>query len=541
MHFLPEHGNALTLKLRTVKTYKLLWLSVMFSMLFSGIIVVPLSIFFHGRVTHDYVITGIITAFLVSLAIVYILVVLIKQLEVEEERFRRAFETSAIGMALASLQGRWLKVNKVLCNMTGYQEQELMEMQLEDITHPDDIKVALAYRKSLLSGEFPYFHCEERFIHKEGHTVRAFLSVSLVRDARGGPLYFIVQAEDITERKKAEDALRESESRYRAIVEDQAEFVCRYVRGGILTFANNTICRYSGMQREDLLGRSFFQFIHKDYRDDLARRIEALDINNPFIIAEAWIVLPDGRKVWHRWNHHAIFNDSGEILEYQSTGNDITDLKQVQDSLMAEKNFSNAVIDSLPGIFYLFDEQGRFLRWNNNFMLVAGYTGEELSGMGPQDFFDWNDKEIVTNAIQEVFVKGHYSVDAQLVSKDGSKTPYFFTGLRHMVDDKLYLLGMGIDMSMRKLAEAEREGLIRELRESLDNVKELRGLLPICASCKNIRDDKGYWRGVEDYISSHSEALFTHSICPECTSRLYPEQYKSIMKKKKSGVTEGNV
>lgn len=81
------------------------------------------------------------------------------------------------------------------------------------------------------------------------------------------------------------------------------------------------------------------------------------------------------------------------------------------------------------------------------------------------------------------------------------------------------------EIGQRAIAEKEREGLIRELREALARVKTLSGLLPICAACKKIRDDSGYWNRIEDYICKHSEAEFTHGLCPECAKRLYPDFY----------------
>ena len=80
------------------------------------------------------------------------------------------------------------------------------------------------------------------------------------------------------------------------------------------------------------------------------------------------------------------------------------------------------------------------------------------------------------------------------------------------------------DISERKRAEEDRERLVNELQEALNNIKTLRGMLPICASCKKIRDDKGYWNRIEGYIESRSEALFSHSICPECTEKLYGDE-----------------
>jgi DNA-binding response OmpR family regulator len=98
-----------------------------------------------------------------------------------------------------------------------------------------------------------------------------------------------------------------------------------------------------------------------------------------------------------------------------------------------------------------------------------------------------------------------------------------------------YLLKARIDGDLlyRAIRYAiERKKLILELHEALANVRKLSGMLPICASCKKIRDDKGYWTQVETYIRAHSEAEFTHGICPECTEKLYPEIYNKILKKK---------
>jgi len=91
------------------------------------------------------------------------------------------------------------------------------------------------------------------------------------------------------------------------------------------------------------------------------------------------------------------------------------------------------------------------------------------------------------------------------------------------------------DISQQKKAENIREALIAQLQEALSRVKQLSGIIPICASCKQIRDDKGYWNQVETYIRDHSEAEFSHSICPGCTKKLYPEEYKAIY-----GKDEGN-
>ncbi len=98
-----------------------------------------------------------------------------------------------------------------------------------------------------------------------------------------------------------------------------------------------------------------------------------------------------------------------------------------------------------------------------------------------------------------------------------------------------YLKKLEKEINTRKQAQLEKEKLIKELQENLDQVKLLSGLLPICASCKKIRDDKGYWRQIELYIHDHSEADFSHGICPECAKKLYPEFADTLNDKKNSG------
>ena len=125
-----------------------------------------------------------------------------------ESRFRNAFEASVIGMALVGLDGRILKVNRSLCESVGYSEDELLTKTFQDITHPDDLEKDLEHLKRLTQDEIPYYHIEKRYLHQDGYIVWVLLCVSMVRDAKGYPLYFVYQIEDITERKLLEEELR---------------------------------------------------------------------------------------------------------------------------------------------------------------------------------------------------------------------------------------------------------------------------------------------------------------------------------------------
>jgi PAS domain S-box-containing protein len=130
-------------------------------------------------------------------------------LRLSEERFSSAFEHAAIGMAWVASEGRWLKVNRALCNLLGYSSEELLAKRFQDITYPDDLEADLEYVRQMLAREIRTYQMEKRYFHKAGHIVWALLSVSLVRDERGQELYFISQIQDITERKRVENEIKD--------------------------------------------------------------------------------------------------------------------------------------------------------------------------------------------------------------------------------------------------------------------------------------------------------------------------------------------
>ncbi|NJN93716.1 MAG: response regulator [Anaerolineales bacterium] len=138
--------------------------------------------------------------------------------------------------------------------------------------------------------------------------------------------------------KQAEDALRRSERLYRAIVEDQTEFICRFLPNGVLTFVNEVYCRYLDRQPQELIGHNFMPFISTEDIDLVEHHLASLNLDNPVETIEYRVNKPTGEIGWHQWTHRLIFDDQGHLIELQGVGRDITERKQMETRLLNAQN-----------------------------------------------------------------------------------------------------------------------------------------------------------------------------------------------------------
>jgi PAS domain S-box-containing protein len=201
--------------------------------------------------------------------------------------------------------------------------------------------------------------------------------------------------------------------------------------------------------------------------------------------------------------------------------------RAAEEALRREKDFVDSIIQTAQAVVLIIDTKGNIVSFNPYMQEISGYPLKEVQG---KDWFSTFLPERDRNRIKEMFLHAIAGIQTRgnvnpIVTKDGRELQieWYDKTLKDPEGRVVGLLAIGQDITERKQTEAEREKLVGELQKAFSEIKTLKGILPICASCKRIRDDKGYWNQIEAYIRDRSDAQFSHGICPECREKLYPE------------------
>jgi diguanylate cyclase (GGDEF)-like protein/PAS domain S-box-containing protein len=285
---------------------------------------------------------------------------------VERERddardlFETAFSYAAIGMALVGLNGRWLKVNRAICRMTGWSQEELLERSFQDLTHPDDLSADLALMQQLIGGEIDEYSMEKRYLTRGGGNIWALLAVSLVRDEYGQPKHLIAQVQDVDDRKRTERRLLEIEAEVRQERDHARTILAAMHEGYALTDngeivdVNDALCEMTGLRRQDLIGcRPPYPFWPAERVRELLRvRGEAhAGTGGTF---EAVFIRADGTRFDAEVTAIPAFGADGALIGFVNTMRDVS-LRNLQRRELERR----ARTDSLTGLSnrYVLDEE----------------------------------------------------------------------------------------------------------------------------------------------------------------------------------------
>ena len=402
-----------------------------------------------------------------------------QELKASEKRFRATFEQASVGMALVGTGGEMFRVNRKLCEILGYDAGELTGMNVAEVTHPEDLPADLDLAGRALAGETDDYSLEKRYVRRDGEVVWANVAASLVRGAGGEPEYFIGVVEDVTERRRAEYALREAEERYRTLVEGlPAVTYVRHVGSDTLSYASPQLEAVLGYGPGEYLADPdhFARTIHPDDRGRVLAEDERTNGTGEPYSVECRRITKDGRVVWVHDEAHLVRDAGGSPLYWQGFITDITDRKRAEESLrQSEELYRNVVEQAAESIFLLDVDSMRVLEANTALGATLGYSPEELKGMS---FYDLSahDKEAIDRNAERALREGRVSlggrqyrrndgglvdveISISIVPHDGRPT---MCVVAHDVTGRLRA-----ERALEEIREAERNRIARELHDSI--------------------------------------------------------------------------
>jgi PAS domain S-box-containing protein len=254
-----------------------------------------------------------------------------EQLHQSESNLDSTIQNSAIGLAVVSLEGKWLRINQALTSMLGYSEEELLQTSFQEITHPDDIDTDLNNVEQLLSDSFKNYQMEKRYLHKNGHYIWAQLNVSLIRDKNGNPQHFISQIQDITDRLKIETERKEQARRFQAIFNQTFEFIWLLTTEGIVLEANRAALSTVDIKEGAVIGQTFWEtpwWIHSPALQDRLKQAIKDANNGESVWFEATYPTPEGRIITVDFSLKPMKDENNKVVLLISEGRDITENRE---------------------------------------------------------------------------------------------------------------------------------------------------------------------------------------------------------------------
>ncbi|GAA5261531.1 PAS domain S-box protein [Methanocalculus sp. MC3] len=298
------------------------------------------------------------------------------------------------------------------------------------------------------------------------------LAHTLLQEAIVRVVFFSLVAGVITVlswfRERTEEQLRESEDRYRNVIEDQTEFICRFLPDGTTVFVNEAYCRYFGLVRDQILGTRFKPKIHPDDREKVDQAFASLTPENPTIMSTQRIILPDGSICWQRWSDRAIFDCAGTIIEYQSVGRDITEQKEAEKALQESELFNRTLIEHLPDYVILYDPYGRIQYINPSTAAALGYTVDEVIGTHIYSFITEECHTLVHQKVVERSEGGNPPpYEIRIRNKSGMVLTVLVQGASIQYNDYPSTLLVLTDITERKVAEVLRKEAFYQIEENM--------------------------------------------------------------------------
>jgi diguanylate cyclase (GGDEF)-like protein/hemerythrin-like metal-binding protein/PAS domain S-box-containing protein len=381
-----------------------------------------------------------------------------------ENAFRTLVENTPDTIVRYDCNCRRIYVNPVLVSQIGKPFDEIVGTTPAESAQPEMLAYEEKIKEVLKNGQPDTFLLKWENIN--GEDIYVDLRLIPERDAEGNIVSVLGIGTDITRRVNVEQDLRSESEKNRVLLRNASDGIHILDAQGNIIEASDSFCALLGYERHEVIGMNVSNWDAKFNEAELNERAKIIYLEQKRSQFETSHLRKDGTIIEVEVSLFPLELNGKPVMFCSSR--DITERKQAEIALLQQNQFSEDIIDSLPGIFYMVDLQGNFVRVNSQFMEVTGYSKSELDGMSSLGLFDEQDSFLLIHKAQEVFENGNAEAEIELITKSKQKIPYYFTGRRTTINNRLYVVGIGTDITEQKKAK---ERIIR-----LANFDQLTGL-----------------------------------------------------------------
>jgi PAS domain S-box-containing protein len=397
-----------------------------------------------------------------------------------ESKFRTLVEQSLVGVYI--LQGeKFVYVNPRFAEIFGYEEGEITNSnEPYMIVDPEDRSVIAAYMDEFRKDAFSTINYEFKGLRKSGEAIHTEVYGTMTKYR--GRRAIIGTIIDITDRKNATERLKISEEELK-VSNNRFELASKATNDALWDIDmvedkiwGNEIFRdlFGEAETASLLFEELLKGVEPADGDRIVSNFKnALNKKEQLLTEEFTYTDAAGVKRVMMDKAYVLYDESGKAYRILGAMQDISVNKEAENRLLLEKNLSDSIINSLPGIFYLYNRDGEFYRWNKNFEKVTGYSAEEIKNrLHPLDLFGQDEKELLISKIGNVFENGEDAVEASLLTKSGALVPYYFTGMVIKYEGEICLMGVGIDISEQVRSQKELEESEEKFRTVMEQASD---------------------------------------------------------------------
>lgn len=319
-----------------------------------------------------------------------------RNLFMQSNVFRSIFDKASVGIIQVDLNGFFMMMNTKYCNILGYSKEELLKISVRDLTHPDDIEITNTYYKNILGGKIDHYSLEKRLLGKNGSIVWVDLFVSLIRDSNCQPDYFIGIIHNITQRKKAEQILRESEKRLGLLFDQSTLGIIEWDLAGNVVEWNKKAEDIFGYKAEEVRGKHFSFFVPSNIAPEIDEVWD--ELKNKSGIKNSWNqnIRKEGQIIWCEWVNTSLTDDKDNLISIVSFVKDVTKKMEYERALIESESRLSAMVDHSPsGAVYV--ENGE-ISFNKAVEKIIGYSKNEIKTI--DDWFMFLYKENSLEVVQ---------------------------------------------------------------------------------------------------------------------------------------------